>query len=396
MLSTRKILMLFVIFPLVIIQTGCNISFSGRTEMNKIEFIRAVGIDKSPENEDFVRLTIATQSVKSSECGGGQNKTSEILISEGRTVFDAVRNFWNVTEKRPFWGHLEYVLIGEEAAKDGLLKYIDYFSRDPEVRLDLKTYIAHEMSAEQIIIKSNREDKFIFDTIEGIAENQWGHSVYNVVDLIEVMYVLDNKNLSLYIPCVKLTETTIGGHDSDEKKDLKMGGFAIFDGDKLFGYLDEKLGRGLNWLKNEIKSGIIAVSSPQDNCISLEIIESSTKLIPEIVDENITITVKIGVSSNIGGLPASENIFTESILKNLEQQQEQIIKEEIMSVIEYAQKNNLDVFDAADTIFRKHPIKWEDYFQNKWKEFFPKIKFNIVVNSRISRTYDIKQPSRVS
>ena len=39
----------------------------------------------------------------------------------------------------------------------------------------------------------------------------------------------------------KLTETTIGGHDSDEKKDLKMGGFAIFDGDKLFGYLDEKL-----------------------------------------------------------------------------------------------------------------------------------------------------------
>ena len=107
MLSTRKILMLFVIFPLVIIQTGCNISFSGRTEMNKIEFIRAVGIDKSPENEDFVRLTIATQSVKSSECGGGQNKTSEILISEGKQYLMPY-GFLNVTEKRPFWGHLEY------------------------------------------------------------------------------------------------------------------------------------------------------------------------------------------------------------------------------------------------------------------------------------------------
>ena len=290
MFNIKRLLALLTITLLLITQMGCKIAFIGRTEMIAIEFIRAVGVDKSTRGDGLVRLTIATESVKSS-AAPGQQKISEILFSEGKTVFDAVRNFWTYMEKRPFWGHLEYVIFGEEAAKEGLSEYIDYFCRDPEIRVNMKAFIAQGQSAESLIRKVNIEDKFAFERLEVVSENQWGQSVSNVVDLMEVMYILDNEKLSLYLPCIRLGKFADYQKDKTEAEDIVMGGFAIFEEDKLVDYLDNKMGRGLNWLRNAINSGVIIVKSQEGKNISLEIIDSSTKLKPQIINDELTVTV---------------------------------------------------------------------------------------------------------
>src|SRR5690606_31893960 len=119
-----------------IVMTGCKIVFPSPTQIQDIEFIRAVGIDKAPG--DKVKLTIATQRIVSGGGGGGsEQKISEIVRSEGRTGFEAARNFWGYSETRQFFVHFEYILIGEEAAKDGILNYLVFFARDPETRLNL-------------------------------------------------------------------------------------------------------------------------------------------------------------------------------------------------------------------------------------------------------------------
>lgn len=391
-INIKKVLVSIIMFSLLMIQTGCEIAFYGRTEINRIEFIRVVGVDKSPDKEDTVRLTIATQNVQLTGGAGGQQKQSDILYSEGNTVFEAVRNFWNFMDKRPFWGHLDYVLIGEEVAKDGLFKYIDFFSRDPEVRPNLKVYITKGMRAEEIIKKGNSEDKFIFDKLEGIAENQWGQSVFNVVDLMEVMYILDKRYLSLYIPCIQLGKLT-KDEQGKEAMDVVMGGFVIFDRDKLAGHLDDKMGRGLNWLRNKIKSGVIPVKSINGQNISLEIIESNTKLDPNIIDGHLTVIVRVKMSSNISGVNTTEDVFTGESIMYLEKQQEQIIRNEIESVIKNAQETELDFFGAADAVFHKYPIRWEDLYMNNWEDTFPDIQFSVHVDSKIRKTYDIRQPS---
>ncbi len=396
MANIQKVLSFLILFALLMSVTGCNLEFSGRTEMNKIEFIRAVGVDKSPDKEDAVRLTIATQSMKpgSGGGGGGQQKKSEILFSEGSTVFEAVRNFWNYMDKRPFWGHLEYIVIGEEAAKEGLLKYIDFFSRDPELRLNSKVYIAKGLNAGEVIKRGNSRDKFVFDRLEGINENQWGQSVSSVVDLMETMYILDNEFLSLYVPSIKLAKFTNGEQDTNETMDIVLGGFALFRGDKLMDYLDDKMGRGLNWLRNKVKSGVIIVKSPKGKDVSLEIIDSNTKLNPEIINGELTVIVKVEMSSNIGEIRSSEDIFIGKTLEDLENQQKQIIKDEIESVIKYAQERGTDFFSTATAVYHKYPIKWEDSYEKNWKETFSDIKFNVIVDSKINRTYDIRQPNR--
>jgi spore germination protein KC len=392
--NIRKAAIPLLIIILITTLSGCKLAFYGRTEMNRIEFIRAVGVDKSTFIEGGVRLTIATQSVQSGAGGGSQKKSSEILYSEGISTFEAVRNFWNHMDKRPFWGHVEYVIIGEEAAKDGLLKYIDFFSRDPELRLNLKVYEVKGMNAEEVIKKGNTDDKFIFEKLDGINENQWGQSVINIVDLLEVIYILDIKYLSLYLPCIELEEagqkTRVGNVSANT---IVMEGFAFFNGDKLAGYLDRKMGRGLNWLRNKVKSGIITVKSPQGNEISLEIIDSDSKLVPKIQNGELSITAKVMMTTNIGGIMAPEDIFNEKTIKILEDSQEQAIMEEIEGVIKYAQQKNLDFFGAGKAVFHKYPVQWEDVYEKSRHEIFPKVKINLDIVSKINRTYDIQQPS---
>lgn len=393
MAVVKRLISLYLLLVLFITLSGCKLAFTGRTEMSRIEFIRAIGVDNVPDRENAVRLTIATQSVQPGG-GGGQQKKSEILFSEGETVFDAIRNFWTFMDKRPFWGHLEYIIIGEEAARDGLLKYIDFFSRNPEVRLNAKIFVAKGHSANEIIKKGNGQDKFIFDRLEGLGQNLWGQSVSNTVDLMETMYILDNSFLSLYLPCIELGKFSEPEDSNDEMMDIVLSSFALFRGDKLFTYLNPKLSMGLNWLRNKIKSGVIIVKSPEGESISLEIIESNTKLKPYIENGELSVNIEVIATSHISEIRSSEDIFTDKILEALEREAERAIKEEIESTIKFAQENRMDFFSTASVVFHKYPIKWEDIYEKNWEETFQNISFNVKATLSIPRTYNIKQPSK--
>lgn len=375
-----------------IVMTGCKIVFPSPTQIQDIEFIRAIGIDKAPG--DKVKLTIATQRIVSGGGGGGsEQKISEIVRSEGRTGFEAARNFWGYSEKRPFFGHLEYILIGEEAAKDGILKYLDFFARDPEIRLNLDVFVVQGNEAGDVVRMGNARDKFVFDRLEGIKKHHWGLSMINEVDLMEIMYILDAEYLSLYIPCVRLirkTESTDGS--SSEGMDIELQGFAFFESDKLAGHIEREMARGLNFLKNKIKSGVLNIPTKNGGMVVLEIISSSRKMKPHLKDGKLHIAVEIDVSNNISEIQGSEDIFDEEDLQYLETRSGQLIKDEVRKVIDLAQSKKLDFFGAGDAVLHKFPGLWEDVFEKDWREIFAEAVFEITVRSRISRTYDIKQP----
>jgi len=100
-----------------------------------------------------------------------------------------------------------------------------------------------------------------------------------------------------------------------------MAGFAIFEKGKLVGFLDEDMGRGLNLLRNEMKSGIYVVNTPKGSKVSLEVINSKTKFYPEIKDGNLFLKVKVNMDSNIGEIDSNEDIFDNEVFTFLEQEQ---------------------------------------------------------------------------
>ncbi|HQA57934.1 MAG TPA: Ger(x)C family spore germination protein [Acetivibrio sp.] len=390
----RKKILLSILLIFTLSFTACNTPPISRHEINDLEFIRSIAIDTSKSIPDGVRLTMASKRLDVSGGGSSGEKKSTKVSSEGRTMFEAVRNFSTFLDKKPFWGHLEYVVIGEEAAKKGIYNYLDFFARDHEVRMNIYVFIMKGCCAEDLMQKADRSDRFVFDRLKGLIHSMDGQSVSNPVNLIEVMYIQDLKALSLYIPCVEMVNVT-GGEDEDVT-DIKMAGFAIFEKGKLVGFLDEDMGRGLNLLRNEMKSGIYVVNTPKGSKVSLEVINSKTKFYPEIKDGNLFLKVKVNMDSNIGEIDSNEDIFDNEVFTFLEQEQSKGAKQEIDKVIDYAQKEiGLDFFSTAINFYRKYPIKWKEMYEKDWKNWFTKIKFTVEVESKIRRTYDIREPNAV-
>ncbi|NMB34087.1 MAG: Ger(x)C family spore germination protein [Clostridium sp.] len=389
-----KIIKFFILIIAITTFSACENPIVGRNEIDDLEFIRALAIDKSLTVPNGVRLTVTTQRFKEGGEGSAQEKESTKVSAEGETAFEAIRNFSIFLDKKPFWGHLEYVIIGEDVAREGICQYLDVLSRDHEIRMNIDIFVMKGGRAEEMMEKTEKGDKFIFDRLRGLIESVGGQSVTSPVNLIEIMYIQDIKYLSLYLPCVQMIKSSRDENGKDETMDIKMAGFAVFDGDVLVGHLSAGMGRGLNWLRDNIKSGIIVVTSPKGTKVSLELIRSKTKFYPKIQDGKLFLDVKVEVNSNIGEVQAHEDVFKAEIFEYLERQQAKSVKREIEEVIEYAQKVlGLDFFAVGSNFYRKYPIKWENIYEQNWREEFPRVEINVDVKSQIRRTYDIKEPS---
>lgn len=387
----RRFIILIIAVITLLSTTGCKNYIQGNIEINNLEFVQVIAIDKAEDKEDFVKLTITEVNMQAG--GDSEQKTSATVCSEAKTVSEAIANYQSYLDKKPFYGHLDFILIGEEAAKSGILKYLDFFSRDHEIRLNSNVIIVKGSTAEDVLKTTNKKNMFVHDRLSYLYESLGGQPVVTPVDLVEVMYILDSKVLSLYVPTIQLVKKTYS-IDEQNALNMELSGFAVFNEDKLAYFLDEKQSRGLVWLQDKVISGIVQVESQDGNPISLEIIEAKVKKVPKIIDGHLQITVKVEMGTNIAEMAAPNDIFNEQALGYLNMLQEQKIKEEIESTLSLAQERKMDFFSTGSIVMHKYPILWQDQFEENWKEIFPEIEFKVEVKGKIYRTYNIKQPNR--
>lgn len=385
----KKILIGTLILCVMIFTSSCTQVVKGRREIDHNLFIQTTAFDKG-EN-DRVRVTIISKSMHSDAAAETSEKEAHILTHEGQTIFEVGREFDGFASKDVFWGHLEFVVISEEAAKEGLLKYIDFIIRDHEVRLTPKVIIVRDVTGEEMIKKINTSTFDVSEKLDNIFEDAGLLSYSSEITLADIISMATSEYTCIHAPTVKLVQKTEGGKEDKGKYDPYLDGYAIFKNEKLVGYLTEKRARGLNWILNKVDSGVIVVKDKEEQQISMEIIESKTKVIPKISDGKLTITVEIKMSSNIAEYEGSENIFTESAIDHIKHQIKDQIEKEVKDAIKYAKENGADFLQFGDAVYHKYPIKW-DIYKDNWEDEFKNVPVKISVKTRINRTYVIKNP----
>jgi spore germination protein KC len=394
MFLVRKLLLIVLILINIISLSSCKKVIKGRVEIQNNLFIKTCGFDKPASSQEDVQITIISKFLKHSDNKSSSGeKINNIMTEQGKTIFEANRKFHTFSSKDIFWGQLEFILIGEEAAKDDINKYLDFVTRDHELRLTAKVFIIKENTARQIIENTNTSTFFISERLNNLVDDIPALSISKELTLADFIGTLDNKYTSAHVPYVSLVKKTTMMDENTDKYNLQLNGLAVFKKNKLFGYLDSTMSRGLNWILNDIDSGVIHVKDSKDNKIALEIINAKTKIIPKIKEGNLSASIKVDLTSNIVEQYGFEDIYNEKSIVSLEKQQETIISNEIQQVVKFAQNNQLDFLGIGDTIYHKYPIKWDNY-KNDWNREFQNLDITVSVNSKISRVYVIKQPTK--
>ena len=374
MKNLRRLLKTVVCILIIINLTGCWNS----SELNELGIVMGVAIDKA-EEPDLVTVTAQTikpgQMASGKKDGGDGQKAYANFKDTGHSVFAAIRDITNQSSRKLYFPHNQVLIIGKSAAEDGVTKYLDFFTRDPETRLSVSVLVAKNKANEVLDSQPDLEKIPANNISQLVKDEEKSTSQAMEIKLKDFKKRLMSKTTAPIAPIVDIFE-------EDGKKKAEINGTAVFKNDKLVGTLDKREGRGLLWVLGRVDSTIIETNSSQGNLVGLETVRAEGKFSPELSDDKIKINIDITEEGNIGEQYGPENLSDLHEVAFLELQKAEVIKSDVMAAVKKAQELNADVFGFGDAIHRKYPEKWTS-MEDKWDEIFPKIEVEVNVDANL-------------
>ncbi|MDF2964287.1 MAG: Ger(x)C family spore germination protein [Paenibacillus sp.] len=364
-----------------------------RVEVNDIAIVTATGIDLMDDNNIRVSLLFAVPRLvgTSSVNGGGGDSQLEatagwVVSEQGKTIMDAYRNIQGKLPRKIFFSHNRVIVIGQKLARKGVMPILDFFERNRQSQLNSYLMVSKTEAADVLNFKPKFE-KMASEIMKEEMKVGTGTSIR----LGRFLTMILDEGQEPYAPTILMVPSEKKQSESEKTTNLMASNeTSVFLGDRLIGGLNEKETRGLMWLRNEIKEGVITITIPQKyggGNISAELGKSRSKIIP--VERNGKIQMKldfstsIHVSENTSKLDLSSD-QSRTLLKTLFTDD---IKKRIEMVCTKVQKElGTDILGFGQTVYQNNPKKWNTVYAKKWKEVFPDVKVDIKASVQIIGT----------
>ncbi len=387
--TTRKVLVAMLVMSLAL--CGC---WNGR-EIETLGFVVAVGIDSDAQDNIMLTVHIAKPFTLQ---GGGEPVSREkpfwVVTSTGRTTFEAVRNFLRVSPRRLFWAHNTFILMGEQFARGGVMRALDYFDRDGETRRRANIIVVEAATAYELLQVEFELEPMPAEGGRGIMQSaSVGLSTIVPVTLNDFLQMLASEGREPVATRAEIVhkqaEIDITGEllRDQIKASAALSGTAVFKEDKLMGWLDETETRGLNWIKNKVKSGILVIQQPgaESRFVGLEIIRAKSRIEVEMVEGVPKMVVSVECVANLGDVQAELDPLDLQVWTELERRMALAIGYEITAAVSKAKQLGSDVFGAGSSLRLTRPREWET-LESRWDELFLQIEHEIKVSATVLRT----------
>lgn len=378
--NIRKKMIFIILLLMPIFITGCwnNVDLNDRT------FVVGAGLDKSRSGQFDFSIQVIKPSAIGSRKQGGSIKATQNISSQGITVFDAVRNMLIKSNKKPFYGHIQVIIIGEDLARQGIANVLDWFSRDTEPDKRCLVLIAKGTTARQVLqAEGALEDIPVVEITNAIKNRK---AIPKIQESLHDEFVkgLNSKGKNLVAAAVSIP--------SHKQKlsvlDLNFTGAAVFKKDKLVGWLSPEATTGYLFTQSKVTSGIINIANPVDpqGKVAIEILRSQGKLDVSFRNGEPVLYIKIKEEGNVGEQQGKGDLTSFNQVRKLENETAQVIKKDVMKAISQAQDDyKVDIFGFGNIVHRKNLKYWQQA-ENNWNEIFPDLHVEIQVESKIRRT----------
>lgn len=130
-----KYLSILLIIPLL---SGCY----NYRELNELAITTALSIDYSDNNFNIIVEVI--NPTKQQDAVSANNSPFVNYYSSAPTLQDALRNVVIDSPRQLYAAQLELIILSEEAATNHMSEILEYFSREPESRTEVKFVIARD------------------------------------------------------------------------------------------------------------------------------------------------------------------------------------------------------------------------------------------------------------
>lgn len=348
--------------------SGC---WSSR-EISRLSIVLGIGFEKTEDGNVEVIAQVAVPSNISSKNGSSSGDKNFInYVVKEENIFDAVQGTTNKSASKLSLSHNILILIGRKAAEDGIYKYMDFFIREHEIRLNTPIVVV-DGEMDEVLKISSEILKVPCEYINTLIDIQGKSVGGGKVRLLDFMNHLQLETCGYLLPMVRI----------DEKSDppaLVLDQTAVFLSDKMVGTITIDTFRGAMFVNDKVEGGAVIVGE-DDKTIGFKLDSSKTKISVNTDDDKVNIEIKI--TTNVHVHIDSENRIKTEGMDKTKKELEDKIREQVQNAIDIAKVQGVDFFHFGEEVYKKNPTYWKN-IKNDWGEIFKGIQPTIKVECKI-------------
>jgi spore germination protein KC len=384
------------ILSFLLLLSGCV----GKREINDLAIVMAVGIDKAEDGQVEITAQIVRPADSRGQTGAPSGQTGDPIwaaSSTGQTLFEAIRNLSTFSSRRVFWAHNYAIVISEDYAREGIQEAVDFFTRNPELRMRTWVMVTPEKASEIVSTLSGLE------VIPGESINKLfrytGISVQAPrTQMINLQAALADKSAEPVVARVQFTNRGVSNKKPGQAgsiKQIELAGAGVFKGDKLVGVIQPKDMKGLLPFIDKPETGMMVLKCPEDEKqkISIELENQRFKITPKVKKGQPVFKVEYSALGSIVESPCAFSIKNTPKMKELEKQVETQLKNQVERILEVAQSETRSDFLHLGEIFHNHyPVEWRKLEKN-WEAVFPDVKVEVKTTAEMNDSSLLFKPA---
>lgn len=386
----KKIVPILILLFMMTGLTGC---WSAR-ELTDLAIAGALGIDKTDEGYRVSVQLIIPAEIAAQK--GGDGLAMSVYSAEGKTIIEALRRLTSSAPRMPYLAHLRVVVFGEEAAKAGIRKPLDFLSRYHEMRTDFVIAIAKGEKAEDLLSVLTPMEKIaankIFSSLEH-SEKNWAPTI--VVQLDDLIASIVSSGKDPIMPGIEIIGDLKKGEDQGSLQKVKRSAtittsdIGILKDDRLVGWLNENESKGFNYIVDNITRTVGFIDC-DGGTVSTEVIRSKTDMKGTFEKGKPKIQINVKTEADIADVECPVELTKPKAIHALEKKFNKKTKKIILGSIDKAKEFKSDIFGFGEAMERADPKRWEK-LKNNWGEEFSKLDVEVKVDVEIRRMGTISE-----
>lgn len=372
-----------------------------RTELNELGITSATGMDFKDGKWSLTFQVVVPSAMWSgagSGAAGGSGSQSSVHVfsTTGDTIREAVRNSYRSFSRKLYFSHTDVLVIGKQAAEEGIAQILDLYLRNFDARETVLVTVADGYASEilrQFVPPERLPGNALAKILLWEEKNSGMLPAVKVFDIAQNMYS-DAKAIG--VPEIVLQSSDDKGRTELKSMDifkttskparLKLGRIGAFKGDRLVGWLNDKEGLGVAWLKDNVKNSVLSFPCPSSGggqgLSSYQIRRAKVQITPHLQDDRLTMHIRVKTKGYLMESTCQGNFGSPSFIGSLERELEKEISQEIETGWQAVLRLQLDLPGFADRVHRKYPRQWKN-LKDGWEGRLKQIDLDVHVEAKL-------------
>ena len=353
--------------------TGCSGGiYTNYRELDELMIVQTMGFDSAKDG-----FTV------SATTGKGASESAKIMRmsaqAESITLAEQIMQDYSAAEEI-FYAHVNYIVLGAEAAKSDLTHCLDFIRRSPQMRPDTPLFAVTNGSAAELILGSGGEDYDATDTLRSLERNLERRGDCRVFSAKEVIAASD-RNGSALICAVKTVDAGNSLQDAEDELTALPDGYVIIKNHRSIGQISYSDALAVSLIQN--KAGPARLTANADGESLTVQLESCECALEPVMKNGRLGAVKLDLKIE-ASLPESGGNFDPEKANSVLAKE---IKTRLQNVLTMEKRSSCDFLQLGGILETSKPFEMAGMGRD-FQNLLPNISFIVNVKAEVHRSFD--------